>query len=125
MVAAKDPPRGRTATVPAGPTAGGGPAVRRRTERSLVPMFSTPLPPPVPEDGPDDLGLPPRYYPAPEWAWYLPVKRAAELAATVLLLVPALPLVALAALLVKLTSRGPAVYSQTRLGRFGRPYTIY
>src|SRR6266567_413632 len=26
---------------------------------------------------------------------------------------------------IKLTSRGPIVYSQTRLGRGGRPYTIY
>jgi lipopolysaccharide/colanic/teichoic acid biosynthesis glycosyltransferase len=31
----------------------------------------------------------------------------------------------LAALLVKVTSRGPVFYSQVRLGRFGRPYRIY
>jgi lipopolysaccharide/colanic/teichoic acid biosynthesis glycosyltransferase len=35
------------------------------------------------------------------------------------------PVVLLAALLVKLTSRGPACYSQVRLGRHGRLYTIY
>ena len=28
-------------------------------------------------------------------------------------------------LLVKLTSPGPAIYSQTRLGKNGRPFTIY
>ena len=28
-------------------------------------------------------------------------------------------------ILVKLTSRGPVIYSQTRLGRYGRPFTIY
>src|SRR5262249_59432916 len=28
-------------------------------------------------------------------------------------------------LAVKLTSRGPAVYRQTRLGRYGRPFVIY
>jgi lipopolysaccharide/colanic/teichoic acid biosynthesis glycosyltransferase len=31
----------------------------------------------------------------------------------------------LAGLLVKLTSRGPILYTQIRLGRFGKPYTIY
>ena len=35
------------------------------------------------------------------------------------------PLVLIAMLLVKLTSRGPAIYSQTRLGRNGLPFTIY
>src|SRR4051812_15919016 len=37
----------------------------------------------------------------------------------------AIPLVLVGALLVKLTSRGPAFYSQTRLGRKGRAYRIY
>lgn len=37
----------------------------------------------------------------------------------------ALPLIGLAALLVKLTSRGPVLYSQTRLGFNGRPFKIY
>ncbi len=41
------------------------------------------------------------------------------------LLVLASPLILLSALLIKLTSRGPAIYSQTRLGYRGRPYTIY
>ena len=35
------------------------------------------------------------------------------------------PLIALAALVVKLTSRGPAFYTQTRVGRDGQPFTIY
>jgi lipopolysaccharide/colanic/teichoic acid biosynthesis glycosyltransferase len=35
------------------------------------------------------------------------------------------PVVLLAALLVKLTSRGPAFYTQTRLGQGGRPFTLY
>ena len=37
------------------------------------------------------------------------------------LLILAAPLVLLAALAVKLTSRGPIFYSQTRLGRGGQP----
>src|SRR5262249_47622053 len=35
------------------------------------------------------------------------------------------PIVLAAVALVRLTSRGPAVYSQTRLGRDGRPFRIY
>jgi lipopolysaccharide/colanic/teichoic acid biosynthesis glycosyltransferase len=57
--------------------------------------------------------------------WYGRVKGAADFVAACCLLVPATPLILLAALLVKLTSRGPAFYSQTRLGRFGRPFAIY
>jgi lipopolysaccharide/colanic/teichoic acid biosynthesis glycosyltransferase len=56
---------------------------------------------------------------------YLGVKGVLEFVAALLLLVPAAPLIAFAAVLVKLTSRGPAFYSQTRLGRYGRPYKIY
>src|SRR5205823_6483772 len=35
------------------------------------------------------------------------------------------PLMLLAMLAIKLTSRGPAVYSQTRLGKDGKPFIIY
>jgi lipopolysaccharide/colanic/teichoic acid biosynthesis glycosyltransferase len=41
------------------------------------------------------------------------------------LLVFTAPLIALAMVLVKLTTRGPALYSQTRLGLYGRPFTIF
>jgi lipopolysaccharide/colanic/teichoic acid biosynthesis glycosyltransferase len=41
------------------------------------------------------------------------------------ILILAAPVLLLAALAVKLTSRGPVIYSQTRLGRHGRPYRIY
>jgi lipopolysaccharide/colanic/teichoic acid biosynthesis glycosyltransferase len=45
--------------------------------------------------------------------------------ATVLLLtVPALPVILVLALLVRLSSRGPAFYTQKRLGQHGRPFTI-
>ena len=42
-----------------------------------------------------------------------------------ILALPCLVVVAIAAVLVRLTSRGPAIYSQTRLGQFGRPFTIF
>jgi lipopolysaccharide/colanic/teichoic acid biosynthesis glycosyltransferase len=58
-------------------------------------------------------------------AWYGPWKVTAEIAFSLVLLVLTGPLILLAALLVKLTSRGPAFYSQTRVGRNRRLYTIY
>jgi lipopolysaccharide/colanic/teichoic acid biosynthesis glycosyltransferase len=61
----------------------------------------------------------------PERAGYLPIKGALDLLLALVLLVLAAPVIGLTALLVKLTSRGPALYSQTRVGRYGRPYAIY
>ncbi len=57
--------------------------------------------------------------------WYLPCKGVADFVAALALGVVALPLIAAAALVVKLTSRGPAFYTQIRVGRGGRPFTIY
>jgi lipopolysaccharide/colanic/teichoic acid biosynthesis glycosyltransferase len=59
------------------------------------------------------------------YRWYLSCKYVADFILAVLLTVPALPLIALAALLVKLTSRGPAFYTQTRVGEEGRLFTIW
>jgi lipopolysaccharide/colanic/teichoic acid biosynthesis glycosyltransferase len=62
---------------------------------------------------------------APAGSGYAQVKALADFVTACCLLVLAAPLILLSALLVKLTSRGPAFYSQTRLGRGGRPFTIY
>jgi lipopolysaccharide/colanic/teichoic acid biosynthesis glycosyltransferase len=56
--------------------------------------------------------------------WYVRGKVAADFVFAVLLMIPVLPVVLLAALLVKLTSRGPAFYTQTRVGQNGRRFTI-
>jgi lipopolysaccharide/colanic/teichoic acid biosynthesis glycosyltransferase len=61
----------------------------------------------------------------PPATWYQGGKRVADLAGALALAVLAAPVLCLAAALVKLTSRGPAFYSQTRVGRGGRPFTIY
>jgi lipopolysaccharide/colanic/teichoic acid biosynthesis glycosyltransferase len=61
----------------------------------------------------------------PRRTWYDACKRAVDLAVAVPLLILTGPLVLLAAVLVKLTSRGPVLYTQTRLGLRGRPFTIY
>jgi lipopolysaccharide/colanic/teichoic acid biosynthesis glycosyltransferase len=61
----------------------------------------------------------------PRTGRYAASKAAVDFILAALLLLPALPLIALATALVKLTSRGPAFYCQTRLGRGGRPFRIY
>src|SRR5437899_3182426 len=55
----------------------------------------------------------------------LALKAALDTFLATLLLLPAAPVILLLMLLVRLTSRGPAFYSQTRLGLNGRPYRIY
>lgn len=56
--------------------------------------------------------------------WYPGFKVVADFVFATLLTIPALPVVLFAALLVRLTSRGPAFYTQTRVGRGGRLFTI-
>lgn len=67
--------------------------------------------------GPDTPLAPPR--------WYVPVKAVVDFLLALALLVVTAPIVLVAMALVKLTSRGPAIYSQTRLGKHGQPFTIY
>ena len=56
---------------------------------------------------------------------YQLVKAAFDLLAAVLFLIPALPIMLVAALFIKLTSRGAVLYSQVRVGQHGRPFWIY
>ena len=79
------------------PTTAAGPAYRLLVEQAVVPLCR----------------------------WYLGAKRCADFLVAVVLLVPAIPIVALAALAIKLTSRGPMFYSQTRLGRDGEPFRLW
>lgn len=75
---------------------------------------------------PHGLGLLPRPVAVvPAVTWYNGVKRTVDIAVALMILVPSLPVILFFALLVKLTSRGPAFYSQTRVGRGGRPFTIW
>jgi len=57
--------------------------------------------------------------------WYVRCKPALEFTLALILLVLAAPVMAVLALVVKLTSRGPAFYAQTRVGRGGRLFTLY
>ena len=62
--------------------------------------------------------------PKPPKGGYLRFKTALEVVAALVLLLLAAPVIALAGLLVKLTSRGPVFYTQARVGRQGRLFTI-
>jgi lipopolysaccharide/colanic/teichoic acid biosynthesis glycosyltransferase len=56
---------------------------------------------------------------------YGPVKRAFDVVFALVFLAATGPLILLLAALVKLTSRGPAFYTQIRLGLGGRPFTVH
>ena len=56
--------------------------------------------------------------------WEVRVKRGIDIVLSLILLVGALPLMAIAALFVKLTDRGPVFFRQTRIGRDGQPFTM-
>ncbi len=56
---------------------------------------------------------------------YLPLRRLLDFSLALVLTLIAAPIVLLAALVVKLTSRGPAFYTQIRTGRNGATFTIY
>ena len=57
--------------------------------------------------------------------WYTGCKRAFDILVALAILLASSPILILAALAVKFTSRGPVFYSQTRVGRGGKPFTIY
>src|SRR5262245_46279398 len=61
---------------------------------------------------------------APGMASYLPLKRCGDLLLAIVILVLSAPVVLLAGLLVRLTSRGPAFYRQVRMGLDGRLFTL-
>src|SRR5436189_6246048 len=61
----------------------------------------------------------------PEPGAYLRFKHAFDFLVALVLSIVALPVILLTLLLVKLTSRGPALYSQVRVGKNGKPFPIY
>lgn len=52
------------------------------------------------------------------------LKRMFDIAASLILLIIALPLILLGAIAVKLDSKGPAFFRQTRVGLFGQPFQL-
>jgi len=62
---------------------------------------------------------------APKGRLYDWMKSLADFSIALILFVLALPVMAVAAILIRITSRGPAIYAQVRLGRGSRPFQIY
>jgi lipopolysaccharide/colanic/teichoic acid biosynthesis glycosyltransferase len=56
---------------------------------------------------------------------YRAAKRALDLAGALVGLIVLSPVLVILAVLIRLDSEGPAVFRQTRIGRFGRPFTCY
>src|SRR6266849_7902278 len=61
----------------------------------------------------------------PHGSWYVSWKPRIEFVLAFLGLVITAPMILLAGVLIKLTSRGPAFYTQVRIGKNGRRFTIY
>ena len=82
------------------------------------------------EDLDDRTGLRARDF-VRTWAWGFMVrnsyrlKRIIDIAVSVLALAALSPVFLVLALAVKLTSPGPVIFAQTRVGRFGRHFTFY
>ena len=57
--------------------------------------------------------------------WQVKVKQLLDFVISLLALVILLPLCLFLVISIKLTSRGPVFYSHERIGRFGKPFTIY
>lgn len=93
-----------------------------------TPATARPVPPEAattaPWDEVDWLPVPTPFRLDPPAGWYAAMKPGLEIGAALLLLPFALVAIGLAWALVRLTSRGPGFYVQTRLGRNGRPYRI-
>jgi len=57
--------------------------------------------------------------------WLFAVKRTLDVALALIVTVITAPLMALLTVLVRLTSPGPAIYSQQRVGQHGRVFTVH
>ena len=61
----------------------------------------------------------------PKFPWYFGLKAGIDFVIALFLLAVSLPVIVVAGILVKLTSKGPVFYQQTRLGKNGREFTVF
>src|ERR1700733_2855017 len=54
-----------------------------------------------------------------------PAKRVFDVAALLVFTPLWIPLLFVLAVIVRISSRGPVIFQQRRIGRYGRPFTIY
>jgi len=57
--------------------------------------------------------------------WAMHLKRLMDIIISLMVLTFNLPTIIITAIVIKLESKGPAIYSQKRVGRYGREFTIY
>jgi exopolysaccharide biosynthesis polyprenyl glycosylphosphotransferase len=63
--------------------------------------------------------------PEPMPLWEKTIKRILDIMVSLAVLIIAFPLLIIIAIAIRLTSKGPAIYKQKRVGRNGRLFTIY
>ena len=56
---------------------------------------------------------------------YLQTPRIGDRLLAALMMIPALPVIAVLVVIVRLTSRGPGIYSQVRVGKNGKPFKMH
>src|SRR5262245_11006938 len=87
--------------------------------RSTRSSARLPMPPdPGPAEGRTDLDVSPA---ATGYAW----KRTIDIVLALVLFIPTAPIILACLLLVRLTSRGPGIYSQRRVGLRGRVFWMH
>src|SRR5207244_1726450 len=74
----------------------------------------------LPESLLDDVDLRPVWLPR-----RAPFKRFADVVLGSIVLIFAAPVIACLVLIIRLDSRGPALYGQRRIGHLGRPFTLW
>ncbi len=63
--------------------------------------------------------------PDPMPSWEKGTKRLFDIVLSLAILAVTAPILIVVVLLVRLSSKGPAIFAQERVGRFGKPYTMY
>jgi len=86
---------------------------------TILPFCSDARTASVADSAPDEMAAPLGV------SWYVTIKGTLDFVAALTLFIFTSPLLLAAMLVVKLTSRGPALYVQVRTGRNGKPFPIY
>lgn len=95
-------------------------AVEPRDFRTLAP-----IPEPAPVESRPPVLIAPLPWTARQQFYVASVKPVLDICLTLLLLIPGLPVMAVIALAIRLTTRGPVLYRQERIGLHGQPFTVY
>ncbi len=57
--------------------------------------------------------------------WEVSLKRAFDIFASIIAIIILIPVYITVAIIIKCTSKGPVLYSQERIGRYGKPFRMY